>query len=235
MKKTVLLFASMIAALMPASGLALAATIDCSAGLDSCVGTDGPDSIKGSEERDRIFGLGGDDTLLGNGGNDRLTGGSADDTIKGNGGEDRLIGGPDNDTMNGGTGGDILASSPGNDKLYGSSNPGGTKDYVYDWEGRNVLSGGAGDDHLYGHNRISGGSGDDVMRGSRPNGAERIRTMSGGPGTDQISSEGFVKDTIYAQDGEKDFINCGGGIDVVYFDTGIDSASVKTCENRIGN
>lgn len=235
MRKTILLLASITTALILASGLALAATIDCTAGLDSCVGTDDPDTINGSEERDRIFGLDGDDALLGNGGNDRLTGGFDNDIMKGNGGGDRLIGGPDNDTMKGGTGSDTLASSPGNDKLYGSSNPGGTKDYVYDWEGQNVLSGGAGDDHLLGHNRLSGGSGDDTIRGSRPNGAERTRTMSGGPGTDQISSEGFVKDTIYAQDGEKDNINCGGGIDIVYFDAGIDSANPETCENRIGD
>lgn len=235
MRKTILLLASMMTTLVLAGGLALAATIDCTAGLDSCVGTDDPDTINGSEKRDRIFGLDGDDTLLGNGGNDRLTGGFDNDIMKGNGGEDRLIGGPDSDTMNGGTGGDTLASSQGNDKLYGDSNPSGAKDYVYDWEGRNVLSGGPGDDHLLGHNRLSGGSGDDTIRGSRPDGSERVRTMSGGPGTDRITSEGYVKDTIYAQDGEKDNINCGGGFDIVYFDEGIDFASTKTCENRIGN
>jgi Ca2+-binding RTX toxin-like protein len=233
MKKVVLLLASIMTALVLASGLAFAASIDCTAGSDSCVGTDNPDTITGSEERDRIFGLDGDDTLLGNGGNDRLSGGFDNDTIKGHGGVDRLIGGPDNDTMNGGTGSDTLASSRGNDKLYGSSNPSDTRDFVYDWEGRNVLSGGDGDDHLLGHNRLSGGSGDDTIRGSRPDGNGRTRTMRGGLGTDRISSEGFVKDTIYAQDGEKDNINCGGGVDTVYFDSGIDS--VKACENRIGD
>jgi Ca2+-binding RTX toxin-like protein len=97
-----------------------------------------------------------------------------------------------------------------------------------------VLSGGSGDDHLYGHNRLSGGPGDDTIRGSRPNGTQRSRSMTGGSGTDQISSEGYVKDTIYAQDGEKDTIDCGGGIDTVHFDAEKDSANPRTCENRIG-
>jgi Ca2+-binding RTX toxin-like protein len=235
MKKTILLLAWMITILVVASGLALAATFDCSAGLDSCVGTDDPDTINGSEERDRIFGLDGNDTLLGNGGNDRLSGGFGEDTMRGHAGNDHFFGGRDNDVMNGGSGSDYLASSPGNDKLYGSSNPGGTKEFLYDWEGRNVLSGGDGDDHIYGHNRLSGGSGDDTIRGSSPNGAERTRTMRGGPGFDRITSEGVVKDTIYARDGEKDNIKCGGGIDTVYFDEGIDSPDLSTCENRIGD
>jgi Ca2+-binding RTX toxin-like protein len=77
-----------------------------------------------------------------------------------------------------------------------------------------ALQGGAGDDH------ISGGFGDD--------------TITGGPGRDDLSGDrtaaceygpiygictiGSGNDTIYAQDGEADKVDCGPGADTAYVD-----------------
>jgi hypothetical protein len=54
--------------------------------------------------------------------------------------------------------------------------------------------------------------------------------LKGGPGLDLIRGD-VSADTIYAQDGEKDTISCGGGTDTVYFDRGIDSVNPVNCEN----
>jgi hypothetical protein len=54
MRKTVLLLTAMATALLLASGVAWAVTKDCEAGADFCVGTDEPDTLNGSEERDKM-------------------------------------------------------------------------------------------------------------------------------------------------------------------------------------
>jgi len=38
---------------------------------------------------------------------------------------------------------------------------------------------------------------------------------------------------VYAQDGERDEIDCEGNTDTVYYDAGIDVVNPFTCENRI--
>jgi Ca2+-binding RTX toxin-like protein len=77
MRKTVLLLAAMVTALVLVSGVAWAVTKDCTARADYCIGTNERDILNGSEERDRIFGLDANDKLFGNGGNDSLLGGTA--------------------------------------------------------------------------------------------------------------------------------------------------------------
>lgn len=105
----------------------------------------------------------------------------------------------------------VVDGRGGNDAIAGS-------DYA------DTLEGGAGDDQL------SGGFGDDVI--------------TGGPGRDDIAGDrtaaceygpvfgictiGSGNDTIYAQDGEADKVDCGPGADTAHVDA-IDS--VANCEN----
>jgi Ca2+-binding RTX toxin-like protein len=86
------------------------------------VGTDNPDTLRGTWGRDillgrrgadHIYGFGRGDTIVGGGGSDHLYGGKGDDHIYGNAGHDKIYGGP---------GGDFLIALdqvPGNDVIYG--------------------------------------------------------------------------------------------------------------------
>lgn len=81
-------------------------------------GTQGNDTLIGSDDSDRIDGLGGDDRLVGGGGNDSLTGGLGNDTLVGGAGDDvyRFGFGSGRDVIEDG-GGDwgrsVLAFEPG--------------------------------------------------------------------------------------------------------------------------
>jgi len=103
--------------------------------------------------------------------------------------------------------------------------------------GRNVLSGGSGNDYLYGHSKLVGGRGDDDINGHARNEEtpdEGPRGILGGPGNDFVSSEGDTNDTIYVADGERDTVGCGEGTDKVYFDKGKDKfLDDSGCENRV--
>ena len=83
---------------------------------------------------------------------------------------------------------------------------GGYDDVIIGGPGNDTIFGGAGDDQLY------GGPGNDVITGGA--GADKIY---GGPGSD----------TIYADDGERDVIDCGPGRDRAVVDA-VDV--VKHCE-----
>ena len=81
-----------------------------------------------------------------------------------------------------------------------------------------------------GQNKLYGGPGDDTLDGA---GFKETRAIfDGGPGLDRING-GSSLDTIYAQDGERDVVSCGGNKDTVYFDGGVDSVNPTTCERRI--
>jgi Ca2+-binding RTX toxin-like protein len=91
------------------------------------------------------------------------------------------------------------------------------------------LDGGGGNDILKAYDTndtVNGGPGDDQVEGGLGN-----DTVTGGPGKDMIMGDAtasrcsyysckipFGNDTIYAQDGEADQIDCGIGDDVVYAD-----------------
>ena len=83
---------------------------------------------------------------------------------------------------------------------------GGYDDVIIGRGGNDTIFGGAGDDQLL------GGPGNDVITGGA--GADKI---SGGPGSD----------TIYADDGERDVVDCGPGRDRAVVDA-VDV--VKNCE-----
>jgi uncharacterized delta-60 repeat protein len=105
--------------------------------MATIVGTERPNTLRGTPQADVIVAKGGNDLILGAGGNDVICAGS---------GNDRVQPGAGNDTILGGTGNDVAVASLGNDRLNGE-------------KGLDVLGGGAGTDV------ISGQPGDDLLLG----------------------------------------------------------------------
>ena len=134
MRRVAILLAVMTAALVMASGVALA--------VDR-VGTNGPDTLRGTDGADNLVGLGGGDKLLGLGGSDNLVGGPGKDVVLGGderrprGGDKNLVGGGGNDVVAAGRGSDNVVGGDGNDFLI-DGNLGESS--------RDNLSGGSGND-----------------------------------------------------------------------------------------
>ncbi len=99
MKKTILLLASMASAVLVASGVAIAATLQGTGGDDELVGT--PSGV----------------VLIPYGGNDWVYGGKGNDDVRHSFGDDIIKGGPGNDTLRGGRGGDVIYGGPGKDLI----------------------------------------------------------------------------------------------------------------------
>ena len=99
MRKSVLLLASMALAVLLASGVALAANVK---------GTDGVDVLYGTPSRDVINPFSGNDTVYAKGGNDDVRHSYGNDKIYGGAGNDTLRGGFDNDEIWGGPGKDLI-------------------------------------------------------------------------------------------------------------------------------
>jgi hypothetical protein len=108
MRRTGVLFAATLLALVVFSGVALAATIACQAEVQ-CFGTKRADTLNGSEGKDFMAAKGRGDTLNGFGGYDLMNG---------QGGADKLFGGADNDVLDGGSGSDVLSGGEGLDSYY---------------------------------------------------------------------------------------------------------------------
>jgi VCBS repeat-containing protein len=113
------------------------------------VGTNGADTITGTQGTDLLFGLGGADVLGGVGAGDLLCSGEGVDVLDGANGDDTLYGGAGRDVLRGGKGDDRLSGGGGEDELYGE-------------EGADTMSGGSGADHF------SGGSGTDTATDFTP-------------------------------------------------------------------
>src|SRR5215211_8978898 len=102
MRRTIVLVATMTLTLLVASGVALAVTR---------IGTDGPDTLRGTK-RDDLLGQGGNDSLLSLAGDDTLLGGPGKDVVNGGSfaqplaGNKNLAGGEGNDVVQGGLGSD---------------------------------------------------------------------------------------------------------------------------------
>ncbi|AHF69935.1 hypothetical protein PCH70_47820 [Pseudomonas cichorii JBC1] len=127
--------------------------VDAGDGNDVVNGGDGNDTLYGSSGNDTLNGDNGDDLLIGGSGLDTLSGGAGNDTLQGYGlldggsgddlleGSGELLGGDGQDILRG-QGSDTLSGGAGNDVLEAYSNP---------WiRNANILSGGTGDDSLYG-------------------------------------------------------------------------------------
>src|SRR3712207_1884748 len=105
MRRAVLVLAAMTLALLLASGVAWAVNE---------IGTNGPDTLRGTHEDDNLLGRGGNDVLFALRGDDNLLGGSGKDWLFGGneripfGGEKNMVGGPGNDGVVGGIDSDTL-------------------------------------------------------------------------------------------------------------------------------
>jgi Ca2+-binding RTX toxin-like protein len=251
MMKPVLLFASVVLAVLLAGGVALAATINCpNREGNLCVGTNSGDIMSGTDKADEMRGRGGPDSIAGDPGSDELYGGDGQDLLKGNKGKDTLGGGLGYDDLRGGTGDDTFDAGPGDASYH----------FLDSW-GRDIIEG-AGPDggrgYLHLHNNLSTSAGVTVHLEPSSERAE-VRSRSGENntinftlaanirrvhGTDQADVirgsqrrdhlEGYPgSDTLYAQDGKADRISCGDGNDTVYYDEGLDSFTFDDCETRI--
>ncbi len=134
MRRAILLLTVMAAALVLASGVALAVTK---------IGTNGHDVLKGTDGKDNLLGLGGQDDIFGKGGSDNLVGGPGKDNVLGGderrprGGDKNLVGGDGNDAVFTGKGSDNAVGGEGNDLLFECCLREFSKD---------TLSGGSGND-----------------------------------------------------------------------------------------
>jgi Ca2+-binding RTX toxin-like protein len=93
MRRTIMLLASIALTTVMASGMALAATVNCVAGAPECIGTPNPDTINGSADADNMYGRAGADEMRGNEGEDYLQGDRGADRLGGDEGRDTLWGG----------------------------------------------------------------------------------------------------------------------------------------------
>lgn len=189
----------------------------------------GSDDVEGEAGNDRISGGKGADGTVG----DQLDGGEGNDLVDGGPGDDGRVQGSDgNDTVLGGPGSDeSLDGDEDNDTVDGGE---GNEVEVFGGSGRDRVSGGPGNDE-----EVRGGSGDDTVDGGPGDdglglifggvrGDAGVNTVRGGPGDDLIfaaasslasETESIFgqedDDTIEADDGVKDTIDCGDGNDTV--------------------
>lgn len=163
------------------------------AGVETLIGTSGPDRFMGSDIDEVFFGRGGDDVLIGGAGDDVLIGEDGVDRFYGGDGDDTLVGGEGNDTLGGnagrdrifgGGGRDRLNGHGGHDRLFGESE----NDRLYGYEGNDYLDGGSSRDRLYGHggtDTFFGSGGNDSLF-SRDGIAEQLE---GGRDTDTAAAD----------------------------------------------
>ena len=117
-RQAILLISAMVAALLFASGVALAADISCSTNL--CQGTPDRDLIYGTDSAEQIDALAGADVVYANGGRDTVYGGRGNDAIEGFGNNDTIYGGSGDDGTQGiGLAPINLEGGEASDKVYG--------------------------------------------------------------------------------------------------------------------
>ena len=200
-------------------------------------GTSASDNISSDTSGDDyIDSLAGDDNIYAwQGGNDWLVGGEGSDILN----SYRAVG--SNDVLEGGVGADLLAGGPGDDLLFGEVYGEMTSlieagEIVLSEAGKgDLVSGGFGNDFIYGSNRgdalmgfdghdlIVGGGGDDAIFGDDDYGlATRDWSFTITQGV-SVTLNGLTLETgtapgddaIYAGTGN-DFVYAGGGGDEVY-------------------
>jgi Ca2+-binding RTX toxin-like protein len=115
MRRAILFVATMMVALLAASGVALAVNE---------IGTNGPDTLRGTNGDDNLIGKGGNDVLRSLNGRDNLLGGSGKDCLlclarfpRFFAGDKNLLGGTGNDLIWAGKGSDDVVGAEGNDQL----------------------------------------------------------------------------------------------------------------------
>ena len=85
------------------------------------IGSDGNDTIQGTNSADIIYGMDANDLISGGAGDDFLYGGLGNDTLIGAEGNDTLVGGEGDDTLEGGGGDDTYIYEQGNDTILDES------------------------------------------------------------------------------------------------------------------
>lgn len=167
-----------------------------------------------------LFKNGADEIDAGDG-DDTAYGGDGGDTIDGGTGNDLLVGGRDGDFINGGDDDDLIL---GDDLTAGINMFVGFSQHVSSTanaSGNDVLTGGAGNDRIYGQGGsdvIDGGAGNDVLSGDRLDyGMEFAIDQPVVSGNDYIDG-GAGDDQIYG-DGGDDTLLGGDGIDTIVGDT----------------
>ena len=151
-------------------------------------GTNGDDTLYGTEAIDQMSGLRGDDLLAGREGSDDIWGGAGSDDVRGQ---------RDNDDLYGNGGPDVLRGAVGHDDLFGGN-------------GDDILGGAADNDDLYGDARddiLLGGADADYLE---PGWDEDF--VDAGPGNDEVFVEIDGTETVQSS---PDFIDCGDGDDTV--------------------
>ena len=138
---------------------------------------------------DTAYGNDGQDTMFGYGGGDEIYGNRGNDVIDGGSGNDRLFGGQNGGEPTADVNG-LLKMQDGTETLSGGSGD----DLIYGNFGRDILNGGADDDTMFGgqgNDELDGGLGDDVLWGSRG---------------DDVLTGGFGADTFFMNGGGTDRI-----------------------------
>ncbi len=233
MRRTSLLFAAIVVALVISSGVALAVTKSCEAGVE-CFGTRKGDTLNGSEGGDYIHGRG--DTLEGLGG---------PDSLYGEGGADKLFGGMGLGILNhlvGGPGNDLLSGGDGLDHYYFGDGWG--KDHITDGatsQNAVIFSKGPAPDEFVPTTadmtvKLVSGDGPEVKNASATSTinweGSVIGHVTSGAGDDNIT--GNISDnTVVATLGGADTISTGGGDDTIHVDDGAPDDVVDCGENLI--
>ncbi len=202
------------------------------------VGTLNDDILLGSARSDRMFG--GD-------GWDVISGLDDDDILYGNAGLDTLDGGDDDDILYGGKDDDLLRGGDGDDALFGGLNSDPAyvlrDGVVVLLDGRDTLSGGAGNDLIYGNqgdDLIDGGGDDDILYGGqgadRLTGGEGDDTLFGGQGGDVFVYRNVDDDRDVIQDFDvtADRILLANGVSIsISYSTGDDTELRLSTGTRI--
>jgi Ca2+-binding RTX toxin-like protein len=128
MKRTMLLIASIMLALLVAAGVALAQDGVSKICNSNCSGTDGDDQLSGTSKRNAIEGRNGADQIEGNGAKDTLNGNLGADAVYGGNGEDKVYGGGNDDYMQAGIKSDYIGTGSGNDVIAAKD---GFRDQIY--------------------------------------------------------------------------------------------------------
>jgi len=180
-------------------------------------GTNASETLKGTDEKDRIITSGGNDTVFGGAGDDEINGFIDDEgqmwvysssgplKVYGEDGNDFVVGSSDSDYLSGGGGDDVLRGGSGNDTLEGGEG----NDELSGGSGNDTLEGGEGNDELYGgadNDTLEGASGTDKLFGNVGN-----DTLIGGAGFTYL--EGGEGDDTYYIKNQNDHIYDTGGTD----------------------
>lgn len=189
--------------------------------------------IEGTEGNDTLIGTNLNDWIAGRGGDDVIEGGEGDNIIYGNAGQDSLYGGDGDDVIHGGRDQDLIDGGDGDDVIHGDMGD----DLIEGGDGDDFIDGGDEDDRLFGNagdDVIRGGRGHDIIEGGAANdyllGEEGDDVILGGSGDDLIIGHDG-DDTISGDDDDdtlvgfagNDSINGGAGNDIVFGNTGNDT------------